>query len=56
MLTVMIIIHTFMLLRLNIGQERAFWDVYRPPPGQLSTTELDIKKMLVNLNECVNIL
>jgi len=26
-------------------QERAFWDVYRPPPGQLSTTELDIKKM-----------
>ena len=36
-------------IRRNIGQERAFWDVYRPPPGQLSTTELDIKKMLVNL-------
>ena len=44
------------MVRKNIFQERAFWDVYRPPPGQLSTTELDIKKMLVNLNECVNIL
>ena len=43
------------MVRMNIFQERAFWDVYRPPPGQLSTTELDIKKMLVNLNECVNI-
>lgn len=26
-------------------QERAFWDVYRPPPGQINTTEMDIKKM-----------
>ena len=41
--------------RTNIDQERAFWDVYRPPPGQLSTTELDIKKMFVNLNICLNI-
>ena len=24
-------------------QERAFWDLHRPPPGQLSTTEMDIK-------------
>ena len=27
------------------SQERAFWDVYRPPPGQVNTTEMDIKKM-----------
>jgi len=27
------------------SQERAFWDVYRPPPGQVNTTETDIKKM-----------
>ena len=27
------------------AQERAFWDVYRPPPGQINTTEMDIKKM-----------
>ena len=40
---------------MNIFQERAFWDVYRPPPGQLSTTELDIKKMLVNLNISLSI-
>ena len=26
-------------------QERAFWDVYRPPPGCINTTELDIKKV-----------
>ena len=26
-------------------QERAFWDVYRPPPGCVNTTELDIKKV-----------
>ncbi|XP_040572947.1 regulator of G-protein signaling 7 isoform X2 [Lepeophtheirus salmonis] len=26
-------------------QERAFWDVYRPPPGSVNTTELDIKKV-----------
>ena len=27
------------------SQERAFWDVYRPPPGHVNTTEMDIKKM-----------
>lgn len=27
------------------SQERAFWDVYRPSPGQVNTTETDIKKM-----------
>ncbi|XP_076665230.1 regulator of G-protein signaling 7 isoform X3 [Andrena cerasifolii] len=26
------------------SQERAFWDVYRPMPGCVNTTELDIKK------------
>ena len=26
-------------------QERAFWDVYRPPPGCVNTTDLDIKKV-----------
>ena len=26
-------------------QEQAFWDVYRPPPGCINTTELDIKKV-----------
>ncbi|CAB4068429.1 RGS [Lepeophtheirus salmonis] len=26
-------------------QERAFWDVYRPPPGSVNTTDLDIKKV-----------
>lgn len=27
------------------SQERAFWDVYRPVPGCVNTTELDIKKV-----------
>ena len=26
-------------------QERAFWDVYRPPPGSINTTEMEIKKV-----------
>lgn len=26
------------------SQERAFWDVHRPPPGCVNTTEADIKK------------
>lgn len=26
------------------SQERAFWDVHRPPPGCVSVTEIDIKK------------
>ena len=26
-------------------QERAFWDVHRPCPGCVNTTELDIKKV-----------
>ena len=29
-------------------QERAFWDLHRPPPGQLSTTEMDIKVQWYN--------
>ncbi|CAF4461194.1 unnamed protein product, partial [Rotaria sp. Silwood2] len=28
------------------SQERAFWDVYRPAPGCINTTEQDIKKLL----------
>ena len=28
------------------SQERAFWDVYRPVPGCINTTEKDIKKLL----------
>ena len=28
------------------SQERAFWDVYRPAPGCLNTTEEDIKKTM----------
>ena len=28
------------------SQERAFWDVYRPAPGCINTTEKDIKKLL----------
>ncbi|XP_021963970.1 regulator of G-protein signaling 7 [Folsomia candida] len=27
------------------SQERAFWDVHRPSPGCVNTTEMDIKKM-----------
>ena len=27
------------------SQERAYWRVYRPPPGCVNTTELDIKKV-----------
>ncbi|XP_076634080.1 regulator of G-protein signaling 7 [Colletes latitarsis] len=30
------------------SQERAFWDVYRPMPGCVNTTELDIKKACRN--------
>lgn len=26
------------------SQERAFWDVHRPMPGCVNTTEIDIKK------------
>ncbi len=26
------------------SQERAFWDVHRPMPGCVNTTEMDIKK------------
>ena len=26
-------------------QEQASWDMYRPPPGCINTTELDIKKV-----------
>jgi len=28
------------------SQERAFWDVYRPAPGCINTTEQDVKKLL----------
>ncbi len=28
------------------SQERAFWDVYRPAPGCINTTEQDIKKLM----------
>ena len=28
------------------SQERAFWDVYRPAPGCINTTEVDIKKTM----------
>jgi len=28
------------------SQERAFWDLHRPQPGQINTTELDIKVIL----------
>jgi len=28
------------------SQERAFWNLHRPPPGQFNTTELDIKVIL----------
>lgn len=27
------------------SQERAFWDVHRPVPGCVNTTEMDIKKL-----------
>lgn len=29
-------------------QERAFWDVFRPPPGCVNTTELDVRKVMRN--------
>lgn len=28
------------------SQERAFWDVYRPAPGCVNTTEIDIRKTM----------
>uniref|UniRef100_A0A1B6DTC2 Regulator of G-protein signaling 7 n=2 Tax=Clastoptera arizonana TaxID=38151 RepID=A0A1B6DTC2_9HEMI len=34
------------------SQERAFWDVHRPMPGCVNTTELDIKKAC-RMNKCV---
>lgn len=27
------------------SQERAFWDLHRPPPGCVNTTELDMRKL-----------
>ncbi|XP_008206364.1 regulator of G-protein signaling 7 isoform X1 [Nasonia vitripennis] len=35
------------------SQERAFWDVHRPMPGCVNTTELDIKKVCRNAGKSI---
>lgn len=37
------------------SQERAFWDVHRPMPGCINTTEIDMKKMDSKKNKTVNV-
>ncbi|CAF4014400.1 unnamed protein product [Rotaria magnacalcarata] len=36
------------------SQERAFWDVYRPAPGCINSTEQDIKKLLRRKTSYIN--
>lgn len=35
------------------SQERAFWDVHRPAPGCINTTEQDIKKLMRRKITCI---